>query len=284
MGKRVAARLALSTAIRVRHVAEGRPRRMAGGQRAYSPLCARGGRRRSRHRSALVLTAGPQPIPSAESRIVVADDHDLARSGLCAMMGGEADLCVVGEARDGLEAVDLCRSLAPDLVLLDVRMPRLGGMGAARRVRDECPGVGIVMVTMHDSPEYLEEAFRAGASGYVLKDASRRELLAAVRAVLGGDKFLDGALADRLVRGMRPSGAPAPNGTRRIETLTPRELDVLGLVARGMTNKEVGRELGIGPGTVKAHVERIIGKLGVADRTEAAVRGVERGLVRVAAQ
>ncbi|WP_375428544.1 response regulator [uncultured Sphingomonas sp.] len=224
------------------------------------------------------------PTQAAPFGIVIADDHELARSGLRAMVEGEPDLRVVGEARDGLEAVDLCRLLAPGLVLLDVRMPRLDGLGAARRISDECPGVRIVMVTMHDSPAYLAEALQAGAAGYVLKDASRRELLAALRSVLDGDTFLNGAMAARIIGRIGPPAAPGSKSLDRspIEPLTPRELDVLGLVARGMTNKEVGRELEISPGTVKVHVERIIGKLGVADRTQAAVRGVERGLVRMA--
>jgi DNA-binding NarL/FixJ family response regulator len=214
------------------------------------------------------------PLPRA-SRIVIADDHELARSGLRAMIEGEDDLLVVGEARDGLEVVELCRREAPDLALLDVRMPRMDGMGAARALNEHCPGVRIVMVTMHDSPEYLSEALSAGASGYVLKDASRRELLGALRTVLAGETFLNGAVAARLIEGLTPRRtARSP-----VDVLTPRETRVLGLVARGMTNKEVGRELDISPATAKAHVERIIGKLGVADRTQAAVRGVECGLV-----
>jgi DNA-binding NarL/FixJ family response regulator len=208
--------------------------------------------------------------------LVIADDHELARSGLRVMLEGEADLRVIGEAVDGLDALELCRRHSPEMVLLDVRMPRLDGLSAARAIRDACPGVRVVMVTMHDSPEYLAEALRAGASGYILKDASRRELLEAVRAVLRGEAFLNGAMTAQVLKALAFHASPARGGG---EALTPREREVLALVAQGLSNKEIARNLGISPGTAKVHVERIISKMGVADRTQAAVRAVERGLV-----
>ena len=216
-------------------------------------------------------------VDKPPARLIIADDHELARSGLRAMLEGEADLEVVGEARDGVEAVALCAKIAPDLALLDIRMPRLDGLGAARAIRQQSPRTGVVMVTMHDSPEYLGEAIRAGAAGYVLKDSTRRDLLAAVRTVLRGEAFLNGALATRLIQQLSlPSGLEPGSD---MEPLTPRETEVLARVVRGLTNKEIARELDIAPGTVKVHVERVIGKLGAADRTQAAVRAIERGLV-----
>lgn len=221
--------------------------------------------------------AGGRPSPA---RLVIADDHDLARSGLRAMLAGEPDLTVIGEARDGEEALDLCRRLQPDLALLDVRMPRLDGLAATHAIRQHAPRVSVVIFTMHDSPQYLEEAIKAGAAGYILKDATRRELIDAVRGVLSGESFLNGALTTRLLRQLARTSRP---GASPPEMLTPRELEVLGLVAQGLTNREIGDRLSISGGTAKVHVERIIGKLGVADRTQAAVRAIELGLVRLPA-
>jgi DNA-binding NarL/FixJ family response regulator len=194
------------------------------------------------------------------------------------MLEGEPDIVVAGEARDGLEALELAGDLMPDLVILDVRMPRLDGLGAARAIRDAHPQIKIVIVTMHESVDYLEAAVRAGASGYVLKDASRREILTALRAVIGGEAFLNGALARDVIRRL---AAGTTSASRRLDVLTAREIEVLGRVAQGLTNKEIARHLAISPGTVKVHVEHVISKLGVADRTQAAVRAVEQSLVRL---
>lgn len=218
----------------------------------------------------------------APARIVLADDHELARSGLRAMLEGEDDLAIVGEATDGEEAVRLCRELAPDLALLDIRMPRLDGLAAARAVRDLGLGTRVLMLTIEDKPDHLARAVVAGAAGYVLKDASRAELLAAIRTVLGGGKVLDSALAAALIGALARDDAPKEEpaaGRPAGGGLTARETDVLRLIVEGMTNKEIARALRIAPGTAKVHVERVIGKLGVADRTQAAVHAVQRGLI-----
>jgi DNA-binding NarL/FixJ family response regulator len=192
-------------------------------------------------------------------RLVIADDHELARAGLRAMLSGELDLEIVGEATDGREALDLCCLLRPDLAILDVRMPEMDGLAATRAIKQTCLSTSVVIFTLHESPEYLLEALRAGAAGFLLKDASRRELIAAVRQVLAGDA--------------RPS-VRSPS-----TPITPRELEVLRQVARGKTNREIGEQLSMSPGTAKVHVEHIISKLGVSDRTQAAVRALELGLL-----
>ncbi|CAL1690491.1 DNA-binding transcriptional activator DevR/DosR [Brevundimonas subvibrioides] len=198
-------------------------------------------------------------------RILIADDHELTRAGLRAVIDREPDMVVVAEAGTAEAAVE--RSLAGDidLAILDIRFgPGMNGLEAAGRILERAP-TRILLLTLHDTPEYVRSALAAGATGYVLKDAGREELLHAIRAVGAGRSALPG---DLLRKAMAPAVGPRPDD---LDRLTPREREVLEFVARGLTNKEIARDLGIGPGTVKAHVEKLIAKLGVADRTQAAV-------------
>jgi two-component system, NarL family, response regulator LiaR len=260
--------------------------------------------------------SGGATLPRA-SRILIADDHALVREGLRTMLSGEDSLRVVAEANDGHEALSLCRDLHPDLVLMDVRMPVMDGLEATRRIKQEMPQTSVVMVTMHENPDYLFEAVKAGAAGYVLKDASGERLLGAVRRTLEGESPLNQELAMRLLvrlarerveRGTRQSGsreveteadgeAHAPEAVgeegegaggkgeaERIETLTPREIEVLTLLSQGQTNPQIARNLTVSRGTVKIHVQHIISKLGVSDRTQAAVRAIEAGVIGTGAR
>ncbi len=212
------------------------------------------------------------------ARLMVADDHDLVREGLCALLDGEADLEVVGEARDGQEAIELCRKLHPDLVLMDVRMPNFDGLEATRRIKEEMPEVSVVMVTMHENPDYLLEAIRAGAAGYILKDAEGERLVGAVRRTLNGESPLDEELAMRLLRSLARQEERSPRPTPPSPELTPQELEVLQLLALGQTNRQIARNLLSSVSTVKSHVRSTISKLGVSDRTQAAVRAIQLGL------
>jgi DNA-binding NarL/FixJ family response regulator len=215
-----------------------------------------------------------EPRPA---RLLIVDDHELARAGLRSLLADEARLEVIGEATTGREALALCRRLRPDLVLMDVRMPDLDGLAATRAIRQEHPHTQVILITMHENPIYLLEALKVGAAGYVLKGATKREVVHAVRQVLRGEAALHAELAAQLLRRMagEAAGVAEPPPAR----LTPRELDVLRLLVRGRTNREIGRELSLSLSTVKAHIEHIIAKLGVADRTQAAVRAVELKLL-----
>ncbi len=218
---------------------------------------------------------------SRRARVVIADDHELARLGLRTMLAPELDLEVVGEAATGHATVALSRQLQPDLVLMDIRMPDLDGLAATRAIKKDRPLTSILIVTLSEDPDYLLEALRAGAAGYVLKDASRREVVAAVRQVLSGESPLDPRLTAQLIRRLAsPSHVKDEPPGRHGDALTPRELEVLRLVAEGKTNAEIAQTLYVSVGTVKADVERIIDKLGVSDRTQAAVRAVELGYIR----
>jgi DNA-binding NarL/FixJ family response regulator len=227
------------------------------------------------------------PASGPPARLLIADDHDLVREGLRAVLAGEVDLEVVGEARDGQEALKMCRSLEPDLVLMDVRMPKSDGLEATRAIKEEMPKVSVVMVTMHENPDYLLEAIRAGAAGYILKDAEGERLVGAVRRTLNGESPLAQELAMQLLVRManetHEDEPPSYGADKNQESLqggiTQREVEVLRLLAQGQTNPEIAQELEISRGTVKIHVQHIIAKLGVSDRTQAAVRAIELGLL-----
>lgn len=216
------------------------------------------------------------------ARIIIADDHELARLGLRTMLVPEPDLEVVGEAATGREAVAMSRELQPDLVLMDIRMPDLDGLVATRAIKEVHPRTSILIVTLSEDPDYLLEALRVGAAGYVLKDASRREVVDAVRQVLSGESPLDPKLSAQLIR--RLASRTRESSAARGDEPTHREMEVLRLVAEGKTNAEIAHSLFISVGTVKVHVERIIDKLGVSDRTQAAVRAVELGYINSPSQ
>jgi len=218
----------------------------------------------------------PAKLPPP-ARLAIVDDHDLARAGLRGMIAGERGLEIVGEAVNGRQALALCRRLRPDLVLMDVRMPDLDGLVATRAIKQECPGTSVILVTMHENADYLLEAIKAGAAGYVLKGATKRELVSAVRRVLAGESVLEPDLTSQLLR--RLASEPRRDAPPLLQPLTPREREVLRLVARGYTNQEIATELTLSLSTVKTHLEHIIAKLGVSDRTQAAVRAAELGLL-----
>jgi DNA-binding NarL/FixJ family response regulator len=283
---------------------------------------------------------------STPARILIADDHALVREGLRTMLSGEDGIEVIAEANDGQQVLDVCRELGPDLVLMDVRMPVMDGLEATRKIKQEMPKTSVMMVTMHENPDYLFEAVKAGAAGYVLKDASGERLLSAVRRTLEGESPLNQELAMRLLvrlsresggsreertgggsgerSGMaspgasratpeeapREEGAPLASrpvatgpetaqpeathtgthqsgsgrsgqtrGTELMGSLTPREIEVLRLLSQGQTNPQIAQNLLVSRGTVKIHVQHIISKLGVSDRTQAAVRAIESGIL-----
>jgi DNA-binding NarL/FixJ family response regulator len=217
-------------------------------------------------------------------RLVLADDHHLLRRGFRSLLGSEPGLEVVGEASTGLEAIEISRHLAPDLVLMDVRMPEMDGITATRRIKRHQPGVSVLMVTMHENPDYLLEALDAGAAGYVLKDAPAERLINAVYRTLDGESPLNQELATRLLKQLaeekQQQTHPDPPQRREPldDALTPRETEVLELLTTGQTNQQIAQTLSISKGTAKVHVERIIRKLGVSDRTQAAVRAIELGI------
>jgi DNA-binding NarL/FixJ family response regulator len=233
------------------------------------------------------MDPGARNVPG---RVLIADDHELVRDGFRRMLGYEKDLEVVGEARDGREAVELCRRLTPDLVLMDVRMPKMDGLEATRAIKAQQPAVGVLVVTTYDNPDYLLEAIKAGAAGYVLKDAPNRQLTNAIRRALDGESPLNQELASQLIRRLageatqlrQELSSAAEDGAGAVASLlkelTLRELEVLKLVARGKTNQEIAEELFISKATVKVHVRHTISKLGVSDRTQAVVRALELGL------
>lgn len=210
-------------------------------------------------------------------RLVIADDHELTRAGLRNMLARERGIEVVGEAADGRAAIEACRRLHPDLVLLDVRMPEMDGLTATQAIKAAFPEISVIILTFHENPEYLFQAIKAGAAGYLLKDTTRAELVYAIRQVLRGDSILTAEVARTLL--LRLSDESTHKDARRTSPLTPRELEVLALVVQGKTNRQIAEILTISPGTAKIHVEHIIGKLGVSDRTQAAVHAVQVGLV-----
>jgi len=203
-------------------------------------------------------------------RVLVADDHPIVRSGIVGLLGTAADVEVVGEASTGLEAVELALRLEPDLVLMDLRMPGLDGDAATARILAERPGIRVLVLTTYESDESILTAIEAGASGYLLKAAPQEELLAGVRSLARGEVALAPRIAALLVGRMQRPAAP---------TLSPRETEVLALVAQGLSNPEIASRLFLGEATVKTHLLHAFEKLGVSDRTRAVTRAMELGLL-----
>ncbi|MFG2597061.1 response regulator [Streptomyces sp. NPDC048462] len=215
-------------------------------------------------------------------RVLIADDQVMVRQGFTVLLNAEAGIEVVGQAVDGVDAVEKVAQLSPDVVLMDVRMPRLGGIEATRRVT-QTPGsaVRVLVLTTFDLDEYVYEALRSGASGFLLKDASADELARAVRVVAAGDALLAPNITKRLIAEFSRVSAPLrPPSRDRLGDLTERETEVLSLIAQGLSNAEIAGKLVVAEQTVKTHVSRILVKLGLRDRTQAAVHAYETGLVR----
>ena len=209
--------------------------------------------------------------------VLVADDQDLVRAGLCRILDGEPDLDVVAQAGDGEEAVAAAAGARPDVVLMDIRMPRLDGLAATRRVLAHDADVRVVILTTFDLDEYVYEALRAGASGFVLKDAPADEIVRAVRAAATGDALISPRVTRRLIAEF---SRQQPRRRPQVSRLTEREREVLVAMARGLNNAEIGRHLFIAEGTVRTHVNRLLAKLEVRDRVHAVVLAYESGLVR----
>jgi DNA-binding NarL/FixJ family response regulator len=210
--------------------------------------------------------------------VVIADDQKMVRAGLRMVIETEPDLRVVGEAGDGVEAVTLTRRLRPDVVLMDIAMPRQDGLAATRALLAAPNPPRIIVLTTFDTDENLYRALQAGASGFLLKVSSPEHLITAVRVVAAGEALLDPAVTTRVISAF--AGRPGPTTPPELDALTPRETDVLRLLARGMSNAEIAAELVVGEATVKTHVARVLMKLGLRDRVQAVVYAYESGLVQ----
>ncbi|MGQ4415334.1 response regulator [Streptomyces sp. SAS_269] len=214
-------------------------------------------------------------------RVLIADDQQMVRQGFTVLLDTKPGIQVVGQAVHGLDAIAKVRELAPDVVLMDIRMPELGGIEATRRITTDHPDIRVLVLTTFDLDEYVYQALRAGASGFLLKDASADQLAEAVRVVAAGDALLAPGITRRLIAEFsRLDATPRPPLMRRVGDLTERETEVLTLIAQGLSNAEIAGRLVVAEQTVKTHVGRILVKLGLRDRTQAAVFAYESGLVR----
>jgi DNA-binding NarL/FixJ family response regulator len=213
-------------------------------------------------------------------RVLIADDQALVRAGFRMILDAEDDIDVVGEASDGLEAVEAARKLRPDVVLMDIRMPELDGIEATRRVLagDGEKPTRVLMLTTFDLNEYVYDALRAGASGFLLKDVPPEQLAEGIRVVAGGDALLAPSITKRLIQEFAQAGPPSGPPPKGLDELTARELEVFKLVARGLSNAEIAAELIVSETTVKTHVARMLMKLGLRDRVQAVVLAYESGI------
>ncbi len=208
-------------------------------------------------------------------KVAIADDHSLVRQGLRRYLDTAEDIEVVGEAANGHEALSLVDSASPDIILLDIRMPEMDGLEAARKIRDRFPDVGVIMLTAYDDRQFVVEAVRAGARGYVLKARDAEHLIQTVRLVAGGNMVID----PQLVVALAEELSTVKERDRKAETLTAREIEVLQLLAFGHTNRDIAEKLFISPDTVKTHLEHIFEKLGASDRTAAVAEALRRRLI-----
>lgn len=211
----------------------------------------------------------------APLRVVIADDHSLVRRGTREILQQDPAIEIVGEAADGDAAVRIVADLLPDVVLVDIGMPIVNGIDVTRTIASRWPEMAVIVLTIHDDAEYVWEAIRAGASGYLLKDVADEELVKAVHTVYGGGAVLDPAVTDLLMKRVRQEEAAEPPGT----ALTERELQVLDLAAAGRSNRQIGEALAVSPRTVEVHMHRVFKKLGTRSRTEAVVVAARRGLL-----
>ncbi|MFI9583597.1 response regulator [Streptomyces sp. NPDC052236] len=224
-------------------------------------------------------TAG---TPGAPVRIVVVDDHEVVRAGFAGLLATQPDFTVVGTAGDGAEAVAVCRELRPDLVLMDVRMPVMDGIEATARITTAASAVRVLILTTFDLDEHVYDALGAGASGFLLKDVTAERLFDAVRVVASGEALLAPTVTRRLIAEfarLRPALARDTARQAGLGALTPRETEVLRLIAEGLSNPEIAARLHVSEETVKTHVSRVLAKLGLRDRTQAVVTAYESGLV-----
>jgi DNA-binding NarL/FixJ family response regulator len=209
--------------------------------------------------------------------ILIADDHPVVREGLIAMLSREVDFNVVGEAKDGVEAVNKAKELKPDVVLMDLRMPEMDGVEAMRQIRSVMPDIKFIILTTYSDDDYIFSGIEAGARAYLLKDAPREDLFKAIRSVSRGESLIQPVVASKLLDRFSQLSRRTPSG----EELSERELEVLCLMAKGAANKEISAELNIAQSTVKTHITNIFQKLGVNDRTEAVTQALKRGLIRL---
>ncbi|MGW0581871.1 response regulator [Streptomyces sp. NPDC002920] len=220
-------------------------------------------------------------MTSGTIRVLIADDQQMVRQGFTVLLNAHSGIEVIGQAVDGLDAVAKVAELAPDVVLMDIRMPELGGIEATHRITLAHPRIKVLVLTTFDLDEYVYDALRAGASGFLLKDASAEQLAEAVRVVAAGDALLAPGITRKLIAEFsRLHGAPRRPQRERVADLTERETEVLALIAQGLSNAEIAGHLVVAEQTVKTHVGRILVKLGLRDRTQAAVFAYESGLVR----
>ncbi|WP_327359018.1 response regulator transcription factor [Streptomyces sp. NBC_01304] len=213
-------------------------------------------------------------------RVLIVDDQAVVRAGFAAIVGAEPDLDVVAEAADGARAVELAAELAPDVVLMDIRMPGMDGLTATRLLTGRADAPRVLVLTTFDQDAYVHDALRAGASGFLLKDAEPDELLTGIRVVACGDGMLAPTVTRRLIDTFARTAAPTAPDTAPLESLTPREREVLSLVAAGLANAEIAESLGVTVGTVKSHVNALLAKLGLRDRVQATIFAYDTGLAR----
>jgi NarL family two-component system response regulator LiaR len=215
------------------------------------------------------------PLPI---RLLLVDDHELLRQGTAELLGRQPDLQIVGQAADGRQAIDLARQLMPDIVIMDIRMPEMSGLEATRRLRQELPGIRVLVLTAYDDADYVFPLLEAGAAGYLLKSAPVAHLIQAIRQVDAGETPLDPAIAHLLVERLGETQSKQPPGAL-YENLTVREHEVLARLAAGLSNRRIGQGLGISERTVQAHLTSIFGKMQVTSRTQAVTEAVKRGWI-----
>jgi RNA polymerase sigma factor (sigma-70 family) len=219
-------------------------------------------------------------MSAAPVRVLLVDDDDLMRAGLRAVLSSDDTLTVVGEGADGRGSVDLVRASEPDLVLMDVRMPDLDGISATREILAVSPEVKVVILTTFEEDDYIFGALRAGASGFLLKRTKPEELIAAIHTIAAGDSLLSPSVTRRVIEQMVEQPVPERAADQRLDELTPREREVLELIARGLSNSEIASALVVEQSTVKTHVKRILMKLRLRDRVQAVIFAYEHGLAR----